>query len=572
MVKAAWHLLPADLAAVEAVSRDLHLPRGIAQVLVARGITRAEEAERFLDKSMAGMVSPFELAGMEGASDRVAEAILNGEKVLVHGDFDADGISAAAMLTLFLSDLGAPVIPFVPNRLEESHGISSRALEMARQEKVGLVITCDCGSSSQREIAALAEAGIETVVTDHHEIPENFSHATHLVNPKRSGEGSLHEGLSGAGVTFMLAVAIRAKLRDRGFFAQREEPNLKEYLDIVALGTVADMAPLVGQNRILVDFGLRQLALSCRPSIRALREQSRLTDPVLTATDVAFRLAPRINAAARLGHAQEALDLFLARDEEGALERAKKLESLNEERKALQIRMERVADGEASAQVRSGQRVIVVSSPDFHPGVVGLLAQKLLKTYGRPAFAFALEGEEARGSGRAQFPINLVELLGSVEDLVESHGGHKEAAGCRLPRANLSAFTERVQREMEGFKEVEAKALTVDAPLGLDELSFPLLSALDGLGPFGIGNPEPVFISPARVVGTPKEVGRDHVRVQLKHGGSPVYSAIGFRLWQELRGILSGEIEVAYIPERSNWNGRSELRVRLSDARRPRSS
>lgn len=563
-----WRFVEADERTVAELTQTLVLPEALARVLVARGMTDPPSAEKFLRKSMNDLLSPFELEGVSEAASRLAEAVRKNETILVHGDFDADGITATAVLTLFLRDLKAHVTPFVPNRLVEGHGISPRAVELAREKGATLFVTCDCGTSSKSEIEKLRWMGIETIVTDHHRSEETGLPAL-VVNPKRSSSRTMCDDLSGAGVAFMLVTALRARLREGGFFGERPEPNLKEVLDIVALGTIADMAPLVGQNRILVSKGLEQLTVSKRPGILAMRMSAGLSEALsIGAEDVGFRLAPRINAAARLGHADEALNLLLETDLGKAEEIAQRMEIWNIERKSLQAQMTRLASIDAERQLTAGEPVVFAASEEFHPGVIGLVAQKLAESYRIPSFVFAMEGERARGSARSRFGTDLMAAMESCRDLLISFGGHQEAGGCTIERKNLSEFQKRFRAATARQGIAATRELLIDASLNLGQLNERFLSSFNRLRPFGVGNPEPVFATKARVVGVPKEMGKDHVRVTLADEEGPTYGAVGFGMWRALGGVLKGDVEVAYTPEENEWNGRRELRIRLRSARR----
>ncbi len=560
-----WRIAKADEEAVQRLARELRISDTIARLLVLRGFATQEDAGRFLRKSMQDLRGPFELSGMDRAAERVTRALLSSEKILIHGDFDADGITATALLTLFLRDLGADVVPFLPNRLVEGHGISPNALEVAVRESVRLLITCDCGISSVREVTELQKLGIETIVTDHHVIPAETPAGSILVNPKFSGEAHSQEDLSGVGVAFMLAVAVRSRLRDQGFFAQRPEPNLKDYLDIVALGTLADMAPVRGQNRILVAHGLERIVTSRRPGLAAMRETAGLGEALtIHADDVGFRLAPRINAAARLGHAGEALELLLTPDLSKAGDLAQSMEKWNSERKTMQERMTRVARAEAERQVGEGRRALVVSSPDFHVGVIGLVAQKLTELYARPAFVFAVGRDTSRGSGRSHGGVDLLAALEECGDTFLAFGGHREAGGGTVETRRLAEFERKFELAVARQAANAVQEVLIDAELNLRQLNEEILCSLEQLRPFGVGNPEPLFLSRARVVGGAREVGKGHLKVGLSdpEGGS-TFSAVGFGLWKPVHEKMKGVYEVAYTPEFNVWNGRKGIQLRL---------
>jgi single-stranded-DNA-specific exonuclease len=563
-----WRVRETDDRAVSALISSLALPEPLARVLVGRGLGDPPAAERFLRSSLSDLVTPFRLDGMDAAAERFARAVMSGERVLIHGDFDADGITATALLTLFLRELGSDPIPFLPNRLVEGHGISPRAIEEARSGGARLVVTCDCGSSSAEEIRSLSKAGIDTIVTDHHLPPSTDDFPGILVNPKASDLRTECDDLSGVGVAFMLATALRARLRDLGFFSMRPEPNLKEHLDVVALGTIADMAALAGQNRILVSKGLEQLAVSRKPGILAMRGEAALPDSLsVTAEDVGFRLAPRINASARMGHAGEALALLLTRDSGEAIRLASRIESWNSERKSLQEQMLRTASVEAERQMAAKEPVLFSSSERYHPGVIGLVAQKLAELHETPAFVFAIEGGMARGSARSRSRIDLMAAMSRCADLLSGFGGHREACGCTLPVEKLPLFRERFRSAAREEGAAAPREVVVDASLNFGQVNERFFSIFHRMRPFGVGNPEPVFVTKARVVGAAKEMGKGHLRVTLTGEEGSTLQGVGFGMWRLLGGVLRGLVEIAYTPEENEWKGRREVRIRIRGAR-----
>ena len=512
---------------------------------------------------MRDLSHPLGLPGMQEAALRVEQALKNGEGILVHGDFDADGVTSTAILTLFLRDLGARVEPFIPNRLVEGHGVSMRALETARASGATLMITCDCGSSNAKEIESFFKEGIETIVTDHHFVGDSKDTHAIVVNPKAQEEGE-HEGLAGGGVAFMLMAAGRAHLREKGFFESKPEPNLRDYLDVVALGTVADMAPLMGQNRILVSEGLAQLARSTRPAIIAMKDEAGLTGRSIGTDEIGFRLAPKINAACRLGHADEALSLLTSASLDGARKLAKNLEAWNTERKGLQERMVQVAFSQAVEQAERGSPCIVISSSDFHSGVIGLVAQKLAETFFRPVFLFSVEGEFARASARSRRGVDLHRVLVDCSDLMVQFGGHAEAGGCLAKTSDLPKLKERIVEAVSRQAKDPVRTLVIDAEVRLEEIDDAYWERLRRLAPFGMGNPTPIFSASARPAGPPRQVGQGHVKATLTASDGRPFDAIGFGLWEKAQGL--GEVwRIAFSLEENHWQGRVSIQLNLKD-------
>lgn len=563
-----WRVRSFEQELAKQFSTQLNLPEVISQVLVARGFQNTKQVSHFLSRSMNDLRGPSHLQGIDAAAKRVSAAIRSKEKLIIHGDFDADGITSTAVLARFLLDMGANAIPYIPNRLQENHGLSAKSLEVIQKENVKLVITCDCGVSNAKEIAELHALGIETIVTDHHTIPDVLPKSAIIVNPKLSDD--MPEDLSGVGVAFMLIVAIRAQLRTEGHFENRAEPNLREYLDIVALGTLADMAPLRGENRILVHHGLKELFTTRRSGIVAMKLSAGLSKAEsMDVDDVGFRLAPRINAAARLGHSDEALELLMTTDSTRADQLAAQLEKWNLERRAKQEEMTRHVMDEARRQVEMGKRSIVVGSHNFHPGIIGLVAQKISQTFFLPTFVFSTEGGKARGSARSASGVNIVELLDECAPMLMQYGGHEEAGGCTLESGRLPEFAKRLEEVLAKKNHYAAREILVDAQFNLRHLSRELVVAFDTLKPFGVGNPKPLLLSGARVTSTPREVGQGHLKMMLSDPtGSSPFSAIGFGLWKSTYdSIKDVVVDVVYTPELNRFEGRESVQLNLQGVR-----
>lgn len=562
-----WSLHEADEQEVERISRETSLPYVIARVLYLRGIRSNELIQKFLKRSIHDLTHPLELSGMREASLRIALAIENKEGILIHGDFDADGITSTAILYLFLKSLDCQVHSYIPNRLYEGHGVSMKALSLAKEKDLKLMITCDCGSSNAKEIELFFQEGVETIVTDHHHVGDSSTTKAIIVNP-RYAEDSGHEGLAGVGVAFMLMTCVRATLRDRGFFKTRTEPNLKEYLDIVALGTVADMAPLMGQNRILVSEGLQQLVASRRPGILAMKNRTGLKDSSVLTEDIGFKLAPRINAAARLGHAEDALALLVSTDPQKADRLANQLEAWNTERKALQEKMLHICLSQAEAQVKQGLSCIVISSAEFHSGISGLVAQKLAEIFYLPVFLFAVEGELSRASARSRSGVDLHHVLDECADLLLQYGGHEEAGGCSMLTKNLPDFRSRVETVVSQLNR-RARSLSVDAEISLDHVDELFLKKLHQLRPFGMGNPEPLFMARGEIAGAVKKVGDKHLKATVVARDGRPFGTIGFGLWNETTSMLANEVDMVFSLEENVWQGRRSIQLNLKAIRSP---
>jgi single-stranded-DNA-specific exonuclease len=558
-----WKLREVDSAKADALSQHFGFPRSISEILVGRNYDTPEKVKQFTTVSLESLGSPFVLHGMTQACERILQAMKSSQNIMIHGDFDADGITSSALLTIFLREIGVKVETFIPNRLVEGHGLSKRFMDLAVEKKINLVITCDCGSSNEKEILELKKYGIDTIVTDHHHIENPIPEAI-VVNPKHDHTEEQPEELSGVGVVFMLLMALRKNLRDEGFFEGKTEPNLKKYLDIVALGTIADMAPLIGQNRILVLKGLEELQKTTRPGLLAMKEKSGIVaTQSMNSFDVGFKLAPRINAAARLGFAMEAFEILVADHSLTASHLCLQMEEWNASRKKIQTTMVEQCQKELARQIDENE-ILVFASKDFHPGLIGLAAQKICSDTGKPAFVFRVEGDICKGSARCRAPIQLIEVMNSVKDLLIEYGGHSEAGGCKLLTKDLQEFVRRIQVTAKQQKGASAVPNAwVDAFIDADDLTLDLIPHLFKLGPFGIGNPEPLLMTHAWVAGNPSEVGQNHMRVTLKSAKGRNLSAIAFGKWNAWKADFKGPVAVYFNLQENVWNGKSSLSLHL---------
>lgn len=562
-----WKLREIDPKKVSEISSHFGFARSVAEVLVARNYDTPEKVSQFTNVSLESLGSPFVLHGMDEASDRIVEAFNKKQKIMIHGDFDADGVTSSALLTLFLREIGCLIETFIPNRLTHGHGLSQKFIELVTEKNIDLVITCDCGSSNEKEIVELKNRGIDTIVTDHHHISHPIPSAI-VVNPKHDHTEEQPEELSGVGVVFMLLIALRKKLRDQHFFKNKKEPNLKKYLDVVALGTIADMAPLVGQNRILVVKGLEELQSTTRPGLLAMKEKSGIASTqTLSSFDIGFKLAPRINAAARLGFAMEAFEILVSDHALTASHLSSQMEDWNRQRKKIQTKMVEQCQKELFRQM-DDHEFLIFASEDFHPGLIGLAAQKICSDSGKPAFVFRVEGDIVKGSARCKPPFDLVKIMDDVKDLLLEYGGHMEAGGCKMEKKNLQEFAKRIQITAKEQKaQADRPSKWVDARISLDDLNLELFKQLQKLGPFGVGNPEPLWMSDAIVVGVAQEVGQGHLRAQLRSPNGKSHACIAFGKWNEWKTTFMGSVSVYFHIQENVWNGQSSLSLHLQDFR-----
>jgi single-stranded-DNA-specific exonuclease len=554
-----WRIVPQpDPIQVRSLATALNLPDALAGLLVQRGHTTDEAARRFLRPALAELSDPHALAGMAEAVEAIVGTIRAGGRIMVHGDYDVDGQCASALLTRALRVAGADAFPFVPHRLRDGYDFGPAGLEAACAAGVSLVVTCDCGITAYDTVAAAREAGISVVITDHHLPGVQLPPAVAVIDPQRGDDSSGAGGLCGTGIAFKLVQALVPAL---GLPA-----NLPFHLlDLVALATVADVVPLQGENRILVKHGLKLLCDSRWPGVRALVEATGLTGKEIRARHVGFVLGPRLNAAGRVGDATDGLRLLLSDDPGESALLAQKLEAMNVERQALDQRIldEALEQVEQSADLERDAGFVLVSE-DWHPGVVGIVASRVVERYGRPTFLVAFDGDIGKGSGRSISRFNLHSALLSCGDLLERYGGHHMAAGLTIRRGQLDAFRERfgdIARQTLGPDDLGPEQ-RVDLEVSLRDVTRELERLGRHLEPCGQGNPSPVFgVRGVRFLSR-SVVGNGHLKGVLDDGTSRVW-AIGFQWAERVPWLGDGLVDAAFRIECDEWNGLSSLQARL---------
>jgi len=562
--KARW-LLPEtpDPAIVEQLRQTLHLPLPLCRLLATRGFVLPDDAKSYLRPRLDHLHEPDCLADLDRAVERLVRALRDQETILVHGDYDVDGICSTTLMVRALRLLGGIVVPFIPRRLTDGYDLTEAGVRAARDAGATLVVTCDCGTSAHKPIADLQASGIDVIVTDHHLPGGPLPPAYALLNPKRPGCPSPDKDLAAVGVAFKLALALTRAVGGN-------ENQIFGMLDLVALATIADIAPLRGENRVLVRYGLKLLNEASRPGIRAMIRAAGLDRKQLTAGRVGFVLAPRLNAAGRLGSALRGVELMLSGSDEEANPIARELEELNARRQEIdRATLERAR--ELTLQLDLPNTFgIVLAEQGWHPGVIGIVASRIVEEFGRPTVLIALDGSEGKGSGRSISSFNLHAGLAECRDLLLRFGGHHSAAGVTIAADRVADFAAR-------FNAVAAAQLTeddlvselrVDLEVPLDQVDSELETLLRYVEPCGIGNPSPLFIAHGvTVAAQPRVIGKDGVKVLLSQHGRELV-AIGWGMAPRARDLEVGAtIDVAYRVESDEWNGVSRLQARLADFR-----
>lgn len=549
------------------ISRELGVLPEIARVLINRGIKDTDEARRYLNPSLRDLHSPFLMKDVDTGVRRVIRALRNNEKIMIFGDYDADGITATVTLLKFLRSISRNVDYYIPDRLEEGYGLNRKAIDRMRDAGISLIITVDCGISDAENVEYAKSKGMDVIILDHHEIPSRIPAAQAVINPNQKDCRFPFRHLTGVGIAFNFLIALRARMRQEGFWSRIPYPNLKEYLDLVALGTLGDIAPLIDENRVITKIGLDLITEDRRVGIKALKEVSGLANQVIDANKATFCLIPRINAAGRVGSPHDAVRLLLTDDLEEAREIALRLEMFNRKRQSLEKAIFqdilKKIEKEGDPQERT---FLIFSSKNWHPGVIGIVASRLVDRYGRPVILISLQDGIGKGSGRSVADFNIYESLRECDHLLLSYGGHQLAAGICIKEEDIEDFAkilEGVVRRQLGEGNFIRRTF-IDAHCELSNISHELLSQVEMLAPYGNQNPEPVFYSRNVNVVFSSVVGNNHLRMRVMGRGITCNS-----IWYSM-GHLAGQInnvlsDIAFTPQINFWNGVSEIQLKMKD-------
>ena len=572
-----WRRRGADDRTGLAIAQRLGLPEFVGRLLAARGVA-LDDADSFLSPLLRQLLpDPSRFRDMDVAVDRLLRAIDGNEKIAVFGDYDVDGATAAALLHRFFASIGIAVRLYIPDRMSEGYGPNSPALLRLRQEGVAVVVTVDCGMTAFAPLGDAAAAGLDVIVLDHHTAEPRLPPAVAVINPNRLDESLPYGQLAAVGVAFLLVVALNRALRQSGFYSEaRREPNLIQWLDLVALGTVCDVVPLTGVNRALVGQGLKVMARRGNPGIAALADVAGVTEAPGT-YHAGFVLGPRINAGGRVGAADLGVRLLTTDDATEAAALARRLDGLNEERRALEQAVLEAAIAQVEGQDRNGRALVMASGEGWHPGVIGIVASRLKERYGRPACVIALADGIGKGSGRSVNGLDLGSAVIAARQagLLINGGGHKMAAGFTVAADRVAAFTafldERLAVAAGG---PIVPMLDVDGVVSAAAVTAELAQLVTRVGPFGAGNAEPRFVVPDLRIVRSEVVGESHVRVVATGNGSGRLKAIAFRSAETALGqaLLRGNgapLHLAGSVRADNWQDYEGVQLVIEDAAAP---
>ena len=564
-----WVLRTADDEIVTRQSEQLKISPLLARLLVLRGLAQPESAKCYLSSSLrSDLPSPFIMADMEPAVARIVHGIKEKELIGIWGDYDVDGTTGASVLVCFLRGVGAEAIYHVPHRIEEGYGLNTAGLKRLKERGVSLVVTVDCGISNAREIDAARDFGLDVVVVDHHQPPDELPPAVAVINPHRRDCRFPDKGLCAAGLAFYLVIGLRAKLREAGWFANTAEPDLRRYLDIVTLGTIADMVPLKGVNRTLIRRGLVELGSSMRPGVVALKQVASIAMGEVSAGQVGFQLGPRINAAGRVDYGIKVVELLTTDSSEIALRIAQELDAHNRERRAIEAEvLDQVLTQARSRCEGAVPHSLVLSGASWHPGVLGIVASRIVERFYRPTVVIGLESGMGKGSARSIRGFHMVDGFRRCAGHLEKFGGHEYAGGLSIKEEKLAQFAdafESVARECLAPDDL-LPYLEVDAQLSFAEIRFSLIRELESLKPFGVGNPEPLFMT-QRVEVCDHKPFSGGARFRFRHADR-VIGGVAFGTGDGFPAASGTKVDLAYRLSENEWNGTSTVELKIVDAR-----
>lgn len=545
---------------------ELGLNPLISRILIKRNISTVDDVKKYLSPSLNDLHNPFHMKDMQEGVDRLIKAIYDREKVLIYGDYDADGITSVALLVKFLKKIHDDVTYYIPDRIGEGYSLNINAIDKIKSDNVSLIITVDCGISDYDEISYAGSLGMDVIILDHHAVPDKIPEAAAVINPTRGDCRFPFKDLAGVGVAFNFLIALRGRLREDRFWKNGEYPNLREYLDLVALGTIGDLSPLVDENRIFTRIGLELITEGKRVGLNALKEVSGMEYSVIDSNGAAFSLIPRLNAAGRIGFPKDAVQLLLTDDVNEAVKIAGHLDACNRERQKIEkVVLSEITDIIDTSMDLRETSSFVFASNKWHPGVIGIVASRLVDRYCKPAMLISLKNGIGKGSGRSIAGFDMYQGLKRCDSLLVSYGGHRYAAGIVIKEDAIEEFNncfDEIIREDLAVSDV-APQTDIDAQCSLSEIDHQMVSQLDMLAPFGSMNPEPVLCVRNVNVISPTIVGNNHLKMQISGDGA-LCNSIWFNKGHFI-DIISGPFDIAFTPQINYWNGVHSVQLKMKD-------
>ena len=552
-----WKISNPQSTLVSILESELKIHSVLAKLLANRGIKNCQQAKDFLSSDLSSLIAPSKLEGMELAVLRIKEAITRKERILIYSDYDVDGVSSCAIIETVLKKISAQVMHYIPHRIKDGYGLNKSIVKVCLDNNIGIVIALDCGTSDKEVVEILKENKIDCIVVDHHHpVSGNLASPYSLVNPKLKGSKYEFKDMAAVGLAFKLAWALRGELPE-------------DLLDLACLGTVADVVPLTGENRIIVKEGLRHLKNTTRPGLLALLKLNRLDGQELSPFHISFILAPRINASGRVDTASAALDLLLCEDSSIACNLANNLNKHNQLRQRLESDVFEEALNKIEREIDfDKQKVIVLHQDGWHLGVIGIVAAKLAERFCRPALVISLDEKDGRGSARSIDSFHIVEALNECSRFLRDFGGHKRAAGFSIEKDNIASFKNSINKFAQSIIKEEnlIPVLNIDAEIPLCEADDKLFLGINELVPFGEGNPEPVFCSRGLTLkAKPQQLAKDTLKLLLTDGKATI-SAVGFGL-ASLASLIqdNSRIDIAYTVSKDTWQGRNNIVLKIKD-------
>jgi single-stranded-DNA-specific exonuclease len=562
-----WKVFEGNDDIQDMLVRELRIHKIVSRILTSRHILTPDDANKYLYPSLNNLHNPFLMKDMQKAVQRLIKAIYQREKIVVYGDYDADGITSVVVLLKFLFEIGHDASFYIPDRITEGYGLNNPAIDRMKADDVKLIVTVDCGISDYEQISYARSLGIDTIILDHHEVPNSLPDAVAIVDQNRKECTFPFKDLAAVGIVFNFLIALRGKLRQEGFWETRKYPNLKEYLDLVALGTIGDICPLIDENRIFAKIGLDLITEGKRVGLQALKEICGIDTQVIDSGKASFCLIPRINAAGRVAFAKEAVQLLLTDDIEEARRIAQNLEHYNRKRQTMEKAILSEILEEIETKIDPNNiRSLVFASDKWHPGVIGIVASKLVDRFNRPTILISLKDGIGKGSGRSIADFNIYLGLKECDSLLLSYGGHRYAAGISIKEEDIKEFSrmleEIISREINISDFVSQT--NIDAMCNLNDINHELISQIGRLAPFGSGNPEPVLGVRNINVTSQSIVGNNHLRMRLSGDGMS-YNSIWFNKGHLINFMSGSALDIAFTPHINSWNGAHDIQLKMKD-------